>query len=132
MEEALVARLVGVTAIAAHVGSQVSWGGFQRGDGSKAIALFKISPGREWTHGGPDNLDRPRVQFDCRGANATEALSIARLVQAEMEGGADVSGIRFHPAMIEGDGFVDEGETEGGVAFFRVSHDYLFYFEEID
>lgn len=131
MEEALVARLQLAPEVAFYAGNRVSWFGFNRGDALPAVALVKVSPGREWTHDGPDGLDRPRVQFDCRAASADAALALARAVQALVETADDVMGVRFHPAMIEREDFIDEGEQDGGAPLFRVSQDYLFYFEEI-
>lgn len=131
MKEALVARLTGAAPIAAFVGSKVSWGGFQRGDVPNAIALFMIFPGEDWTHDGPDGLDRPRVQIDCRSTAADTAEAMAKAVRDEMRQLVEVGGIRFHQGMRDGEETNDDGEQEGGGALFRVSQDFLFYFEEI-
>lgn len=131
MEESMIARLAGVSGIAALVGDRISWFGRVRGDALPALALSKISPGREWTHGGPIELDRPRVQIDHWAATETEAVALARAVQAELEVQADVGGTRFHPAMLDGEGWTDEGEQDGGAPLFRISRDYFFYHEQI-
>lgn len=131
MEEDLVARLTGDAAVAAIVGQRVSWFGRQRGDGFPALVLSKISPGREWTHDGPDELDRPRVQIDAYSDDPDEALALSRAVRAEMETTADVGDTRFHPAMIDTDQLVDDGELDGGQPLFRAVQDYQFYHEEI-
>lgn len=131
MEEALLTRLTGAAGIAALAGNRVSWFGRQRGDAVPLVVLSKISPGREWTHTGPDGLDRPRVQFDCYAADTAAAAALGRAVQAVMETAADVAGWRFHPAMIDRDEWIDLGEQDGGAPLFRVSQDYLFYHEEL-
>ena len=131
MEEALITRLAGVSAVADLVDDRISWFARVRGDGVPALSLGKISPGREWTHDGPSGLDRPRVQIDHWAATETEAVALARAVQAEMEVQADVAGTRFHPAMLDGEGWTDEGEQDGGAPLFRISRDYFFYHEQI-
>lgn len=89
MDEALVARLVAVPAISAIVDDRVSW--FERppADGTgaalNAIVLTEITPGRNWTHDGPTELDEPRIQFDCWAEKPSVALALARAVQTEME-----------------------------------------------
>lgn len=131
MQHDLVMRLQLAAEVGALAGDRVSWAGFQRGDGLPGIALYMISPGREWTHSGPDGLDRPRVQVDCRAATIEAAFELARAVRDELETAADVGGTRFHPAMLDGEGFIDEGEQDGGDPLFRVSQDFLFHHEEI-
>lgn len=131
MEEALITRLAGATAIADIADDRISWFARVRGDGFPALLLSKISPGREWTHDGPDGLDGPRVQFDCYARDEVTAATLARAVQAELEQAADVDGWRFHPAFLAGEQWIDEGEQDGGEPLFRVSLDFIFYHEEI-
>ena len=128
IEEALVARLV---AAATPADDRVSWFGRQRGDVLPALALWKISPGEEWTHDGPDGVDHPRVQIDSYGATETEAAALSRAVRAVMAGQADVAGVRFFPAQLVGEQWINEGEQDGGEALFRVSQDYQFYHQEV-
>ena len=137
MEAALIARLVGAAAVNAIVAKDVagdeaiSWFGRQPKDELPALTLTLVSPGREWTHSGPDNLDRPRVQIDCWADTSTEAAALALAVRAEMEQARDQSGVRFHPAMLAGAQWADEEELDGGARIFRISQDWLFYYEEI-
>lgn len=136
MEEALVARLAGAAAIAALLptagdGSKpVSWLGRQRGDPLPAILLAHVSPGREWDHAGPDELDLARVQIDCVATNSAKLAALARAVQAEMEQARTQSGVLFHPAQLEMQGWSDEGEIDGGETHFRAMLDFTFYHEE--
>lgn len=131
MEEALVERLTGDATIAAIAGNRVSWFWFQRGDAGARIALVKVSPGEFWTHQGPDGLPKPRVQFECRAETAVAAMALSRAVIAEMHQAADIGSVRFHPAQLVGEQFIDEGKQPGGAQFYRVSLEFLFYHETI-
>ena len=140
MEEALIARLNGAATINTITGDGVpgpagrqaiSWFDRQRGDPLPGITLSKISPVREYDHSGPDRLDRPRVQIDCYARTSAAAAALHRAVRAEMEAGADVAGIRFHPAQLDGEGWTFDGEEDGGEPLYRASQDFLFYFEEL-
>lgn len=132
MEEALVERLVAVAGVAGIAGDRISWFGRQRGDALPALTLSKISPGEEWNHSGPDRLDRPRVRFDCWSAEADDAAALGRAVKAEMRETAEVGGVRFHPAMLDAERWIDQGEQDGGELLFHVQIEMLFYFEETD
>lgn len=128
MEEALVARLVAAGTTAAD---RISWFGRVRGDGLPAVELTLISPGEEWTHDGPDGLDRPRVRFDIYAATDVGAVALGRAIRAEMQGEATVGGVLFHPARLEASRMLDAEEETGGDPLFRLQHEYLFYHEEI-
>lgn len=131
MEADLIARLIADAGVAAVAGTSVSWFARNRADELPALVLSKISPGREWTHSGPDNLDRPRVQFDAYARVQEDAAALATAVQVLMEAGGDEGTTRFHPAQLEGEIWSDEGEQDGGLPLFRISQDFLFYHEEI-
>ena len=131
MEEALVERLTGAVAISAISGARVSWFWFQRGETGARIALVKVSPGEFWTHQGPDGLPKPRIQIECRAETAVAAMALSRAVIAEMHQAANVGSVRFHPAQLVGERFIDEGKQPGGSQFYRVSLDFLFYHETI-
>lgn len=128
MEEALVARL---TAVATPAGDRVSWFERVRGDALPALTLTKVSPGREYTHDGPDGLDGPRVQIDSWAATPEDAAGLSRAVLPVMEAGADVGGVRFHPAELVGETWLAEGEQDGGAPIYRVMQDFIFYHEEL-
>lgn len=127
MEEALVARLV---AAATPAGERISWFGRQRGDALPAGVLFKVSPGEDWTHEGPDGLLHPRVQIDSYAATETDAAALSRAIHAEMQLQRTVGGVTFYPAQLAGEQWIDEGEQDGGDPLFRVSQDFQFYHEE--
>jgi len=126
MEEALVARLRAATAIAAIIGTRASWFERPRRGGLPCLVLTLVSLGREWTHGGPDGLDRPRVQFDCWAESDTAAMNLSRAVLAEMEQARTVSDWTFHEAALEAQR-TDMDDLDGGIKLFRVSLDLSFF-----
>lgn len=130
MEEDLVARLVADAGVSALVGEAVSWFERNRDDALPALVLTKVSPGRDYTHGGADGLDGPRVQFDCLGRTGTEAVALKRAVVACMEQAATVGDTLFHIAFLEGENWIAQGEQDGGEALFQLSLDFIFYHEE--
>ena len=134
--EALIARLAGTAALAALAQDRISWFDRQRGDGVPALVLTAVFAGREWTHDGPDELDRPTVQFDCWAEVADQAVSLARELRLAMEAGGDAttaggSSWRFHPAQLTGFGSEGEVNPDGGARLYRIRHDYEFHVEEI-
>ncbi len=130
MEEDLVARLVADAEVSALVGDGVSWFERNRSDALPVLVLTKVSPGRDYTHGGTDGLDGPRVQFDCLGATMDEALALKRAVLACMEPAASVGDTQFHTAFLEGETWISQGEQDGGDPLFQLSLDFIFYHEE--
>lgn len=126
MEEALVARLRAAAPVAAIIGTRVSWFERPRRGGLPCLVLTMASPGREWTHDGPDGLDRPRIQFDCWAESDTAAMALARVVLAEMESARTVADWVFHEAAIETHR-TDMDDLEGGLKLFRVSMDLMFF-----
>ena len=128
MEEDLVARLTSAQAVAAIVGDNVNW--FERTRGAFAeLTLFKVSPGREWNHNGPDGLDRPRIQFDCWAGSAETAAALGRAVVGEMEQARAVGGTRFWPGQLLAEDWTSEGEDGGGTPVFRARLDFEFFHE---
>lgn len=130
MEEDLVARLVADAGVSAVVGGAVSWFERNRDDPLPVLVLTKVSPGRDYTHGGPDGLDGPRVQFDCLGRTGEEALALKRAVVACMEPSDTVGDTLFHNAFLEGETWISQGEQDGGEALFQLTLDFIFYHEE--
>lgn len=131
MQADLVTRLTGASAIAALCGQRVSWFWRQRGDAVPAISLTLISPGREWTHAGPDGLDGPRVQFDLWARTFDQVTALKAAVLAEMEQLREAGGTRFHEGWLESERWVSEGEQDGGEMLLRIALDFMFYHEEI-
>lgn len=131
MEEALVERVKADAVIGPLVGDVVSWFDRQRGDPLPAVTLTQVSPGREWTHSGPDGLDRPRVRLDIWSRDADQAAAMGRALLAMMETDEVVDGVRFHPAEFAANRWWNEGEQEGGEPLYRVQQEFLFFHEEV-
>lgn len=133
MEEALLARLRGATAIAAIVGDYVDW--FDRARGSdQALRLTLVDPGEEWTHNGPDGLDDARVRIEAWARDKDTLMALKRAVRAEMRQPRDVGGWRFHEAELALErSDTDEDNTDDGDSdvLFRVTMDFEFFHEEL-
>lgn len=125
MEEALVARLKA----ADGVGGAVAWGELPRQAALPSTTLTFITPGREYTHDGPTELDLARVQFDNWGASAPDALARARAVLTEMEQAVAIADWQFQPAQLEGRLGPEPDDLADGGKVWRVMLDLSFYHE---
>ena len=127
----LVARLKADTALAAAVGPRValieparSWTTFPQ------LVLHEISPGREYTHDGPDGLDQPRVQFDVWGQGIAQLEAVEAALQTVMETGGTQGATQFHPAFLE-DRDTGVEDLSDQVRVHRLRLDYQFFFETV-
>lgn len=128
METALENRLAAAGPIAA-LGAGVSWD--DRPPQVPWVTLTKVAPGREYTHSGPDNLDNPRVQFDCWAGTKTERAALAKAVRDEMETAGTFDQTRFDAAFLEAEFSTRDEDLPGQQAVFRTTLDFTFYHEEI-
>lgn len=127
LPDAFRARLLANATIAATSGGKVAW---DERMGPKAIALYKVAPGRAWTHDGPNPLLQPRVQIDCYGSTGSEAQANADAVQAEMErlDAVTIGGWTFlPPGQINVDISREPQDLPGGGKAYLVTHDYTFW-----
>lgn len=126
-------RLLGDAGLAALVGERIAW--FEAGRSwaeYPAIVLQEISPGREYTHAGPDGLDEPRVQFDIFAIGGVSAFEVEAALMAAMEQGAvEAGGTRFGFGFLEGRRMLDPADLGGGVRVQRLSLDFSFFHEAI-
>ena len=129
MREALRARLLADSGVAALVGDRVSWAARPRAGALPAIALHMISAERQYALGGSSGLVRSRVQADCWGLTYAAATKVARAVLA------DLSGLRDAAMRVQGTFAVDERDLvdeEGSGAseiLYRVSLDFMIWHE---
>jgi hypothetical protein len=130
MEEALIARLNAVAAVAA-AGAAVAWDERPRSDGAPSIVLTLVSEGRDYTHDGPDGLDFPWVQIDFWGADAAALVPLRDAVIAEFESATDVDGIRFHAGFLESSRSSAPETLDGGVTLHRRFIEVSFHWEAI-
>lgn len=131
MEEALRARLLANTAIAAIVGTKVTWGDRPQGKDLPALVLLLVVPGRDYTHQGADGLTGARVQIEAYGKTALQAVQLQRLVTAEMEDPKTVGSIRFDMCFQQGGPDGASIDLDGGGKAYQRLSDWLVFWEEI-
>lgn len=127
LQAALRARLKAATGLTT---TKIEWGDVPQLSALPYLRLTKVSPGREWTHDGPDALVNPWVQIDIFAASNASAATLSAAVQAEMERLTDttVSGWIFKPpGMLVGDQWPGPEDLSGGGKAYRVTHDYRFW-----
>lgn len=127
----LVARLRGNAAMTAAVGTRVAF--IERGRSWSAwpcLVLHEISPGREYTHDGPDGLDEPRVQFDVWGEGIVQLEAVEAALRTVMETGGTQGSTKFHPAFLE-DRDTGVEDLANQVRVHRLRLDYRFFFEAV-
>jgi hypothetical protein len=128
----LITRLRGDSALAAALGTRIAW--FENARSWKTypqLVLQEITPGREYTHDGPDGLDGPRVQFDIYAANGTDIETVEAALLAEMEGAADQGATRFHHGYLEGRRMLPSDDLADQTRVLRMSMDFSFFHETI-
>jgi hypothetical protein len=131
MRADLRARIVNDSAVAAIVGTAVSWFEKKRGDAYPCVILNTIDPGRDYDHKGPDPLENPRVQIDSYAATPAEADALSLAVRNVMESAATQGGTQFWGAFLESENSFAEGELDGGTRVYRISQDYTFFFKPV-
>jgi hypothetical protein len=128
----LVARLRGDAALAAAFGGRIAF--FQAARSWTAypqLVLQEISPGREYTHDGPDGLDGPRVQFDIYAETDASLLAAESALLAEMEGEANQGATRFGHGTLEARSTPDPENLANNRTVLRLSMDFIFFHETI-
>lgn len=128
----LITRLRGDAALAAAFGPRIAF--FQAARSWTAypqLVLQEISPGREYTHQGPDGLDGPRVQFDIYAETAATLLAGEAALLAEMEGEATVGGTIFHHGTLAARTTPDPEDLANNRSILRLSMDFIFFHEAI-
>jgi hypothetical protein len=134
METDLLTRLQAVAGLA-PVAPRIAWLERKRSATPEfpALVLTLIAPGREYTHSGPDGLDRAWVQFDFYGQSATQLWALFAALQAAIEAPTpvDVGGTRFHIAMLNNKRHPEPEDLAGGGRVFRLRADFQFHHENI-
>lgn len=132
MEEQLVARLLATPSLSALVGNRINWGERVKKELLPAITMLCVSPGRNYVHGGADPCGNPRIQFDCYGATAAEAKSVARALRDTLETPATVAhslgDIAFSAALLDAERGPLVEDTGGGLKVHRYSLDFFVWF----
>lgn len=125
-----IALLAADAAITA-TGAQIAWVERPRAGGFPALVMSIVSPGRDYTHSGPDNLDRPLLQYEVFAADSEQMDAITLAVRNCMESipveGRLIGGTRFFPAQMVR--FADRApEVLGdGTRIYSFTFDLAFY-----
>lgn len=128
----LVARLRGDAALASLLGTRIAF--FEAARSWKTwpqLVLQEISPGREYTHSGPDGLDGPRVQFDIYAESGSSIEAVEAALLAEMEGAADQGDTRFQNAFLESRSMPEPEDLGDNRKILRMTLDFTFYHESL-
>lgn len=140
MQFDLITRFEGVTAIADLASGRIAWGERRRTSPAfPAAVLTMITPGRDWTHSGPTQLDRPRLQIDIYALDPVTARTLAQAFQDEMELGAQVPPFtpktvgttKFHVGMLDAHRTFEPEDLGNNARAFRESMDFFFFHEPV-
>lgn len=128
----LLTRLRGDAALASVFGTRIAWFQAARSWATyPQLVLQEISPGREYTHNGPDGLDEPRVQFDIYADTDASLLAGEAALMAEMEGTAQVGATRFGNGYLAGRSTPDPDYLANNRPILRLSMDFTFFHESV-
>lgn len=127
LQSAFRARLKAVAGLNTPTAGRIEWGSRPQNTALPAIVLTKATPGREWTHDGPDALVSPLIQVDIYAASNAAAATLAAALQAELERSdrVTVGGWKFlPPGLLENDRWPGPEDLPGGGQAYRISQDY--------
>lgn len=129
----LLTRLRADAGLAALCGTRIAW--FEAGRSwvrtYPQVVLTEITPGREYTHEGPDELDRPRVQFDVMAADGAGAQAVESALLAEMEGTATAGATQFHEGFLEDRRTLEPVDLGDQVRVFGLQMDFTFHWQSV-
>ena len=125
MEADLRTRLLGAAAVAAIVATRVTWGDRPQGKTLPAIILLMVSAGREYHHGGADELHETRVQVDCWATSHLQATQLGAAVVAELETAETVGSTEFGKSLLAAERDVQAESLDGGGTAYRRSLDFM-------
>lgn len=127
LEDALLARLLAVPALAAVIGTSGSW--FERPKAFPSMTLDNVFAGQVWSHDGPNGLvSGARVQIDIWALKVAQAraASVAVLTEMARTDSVTIGGWAFlPPAMLNLKQRLTE-DVDGKTTLFRVLHDFTF------
>jgi hypothetical protein len=127
MEEALRAHLLANAAVAALVGTRITWLQRPQGSALPAITLQGVSTRRDHTLEGRDGLVGRLVQIDVWATTYATMKDIQRALISALDGPfADP----IHVALVENERETLEAAAAGGTDLFRASVDVRAWFSE--
>jgi Protein of unknown function (DUF3168) len=131
MEEALTARALADTPLQALIADRFTWGERVQGEPLPAITAMTVSPGRFYLHSGADSIGNPRVQFDCYGKTAAEALAVAKALLTMLETKAVVGDVAFSVSLLDAMRGPLVEDLGGGRKVHSYSLDFFIWFSPV-
>lgn len=127
------ARLIADAALATLCGPRIGWFDAARSweRAYPQVVLQEVSPGRDYTHDGPDGLDHPRVQFDLLAVSDADLLATEAALTAAMEAGGAQGSTRFHEGFLELRQSGDPVDLGDGTRVLRLIMDFTFHWETV-
>jgi hypothetical protein len=119
MEADLLARLLAAPAVAALAGTRGAWNERPERDALPSFTLTLVTPGRDYTHDGPDPLQGPAVQVDCWGDTPDDAKALADAITAAIEPPATAGATAFRHAFLTTGFDAPVEDLDGGVRVHR-------------
>jgi hypothetical protein len=94
MQEDLTSFLLADTALADLLGDgdRLYWNVKEQGKPDPSAVIYLITGLPDYHMAGPSGFVESRVQIDCRGATAADALELARAIEARLSGYRGVQG----------------------------------------
>lgn len=131
MEEALIAHLLGDSALTAVVGTRIHPVSIPQASLFPAIAVTRIDGAPLYADEGEVGLADPRIHIDCWGATYKDVKLIARKVVSRMNGLGLflVNGVQFRSAILEVERDFREEGTNAAEYRYRVNLDFVIWHE---
>lgn len=112
--------------LAAIVGDHGAyWDEIPQGEPLPAIVMFLISGPRDHTYQGQMQLQRDRVQFDCRSTTADGARLLAEALHARLQWRGAYEGVNFQGAFQRG--HRTRSDKDGAIGGFTAIVDYIIW-----
>ena len=126
-------RLRGDAALQSLCANRISWFEARRSWAEyPQIVMQEISPGRDYTHDGPDGLDEPRVQFDILAEDGADIEAVETALLAEMEqAGVEQGSTRFGFGFLVDRRMLDPVDLGNNRRVQRLKMDFQFFHETI-
>ena len=130
MEEALIAKLLTDSGVAALVGTRIHPGVRPQGTALPTIVFNMISANPSYSDDGEDGIAEARIQLDCWGATYTDAKKTARAVKTALSGfGGTVNSVRFRYIALDLEHDMQETGADAASYPFRTSLDFIIVFD---
>jgi hypothetical protein len=126
MEEAIIARLLADSGLAAIVGTRVFPGSRPQGSALPAVVMNRISGGPLYADDGEVGLEQARIQIDCWAESYGEAKLLARAVTACLSAfDGTVGATTFEFIELENERDLREGGSDAATYPFRTALDFV-------